>query len=288
VSERDRELIVRLLAISALCVPSTAGQTLSVDQNHSEVFRKSGVLVQPLNPASTAALQSLGLSPQSEKALSEILPLCFRLQNNSSRAIVQITVRYSMLPHGNESRPAHGTLQSSMLDKVSRHGWIEPAHQLLISPSSSLNLHLSGGSASVDSIRKEVLAQRAQFSAERFRRVEVSLDSIAFEDGEVIGPDFFNVIAQQSESVKARCDLADDVAGRLDDLPALQLWLQAKAAEYRGVDSDTGLPDFYRLAQSGFAQGLLVAMKSLPPAEFVERMRSTQPAESGIRLHKAR
>jgi hypothetical protein len=89
----------------------------------------------------------------------------------------------------------------------------------------------------------------------------VSVDSILFADGGVIGPDRTDIIRHQAEE-EAAIDAVIAIvrAGGTDD--ELKVKLQAAATMGQSpVDRETGRPDFRTLRRSGAAKAALMALQ---------------------------
>jgi hypothetical protein len=282
-----------LLLLSLVPFGQAFPQVARAEHVHDRLFQDRHILLQPLTQQTLASLSDFKISEEQRTALGGIIPLSLTLTNVSGKAIVQVTVRYTSVPVGKAGRSRHFTMQLSSLGIDRRSAWIDSGRTVFLCPESRLSAMVSSGNVSTEQIKRSVTAIGRLFTSDW--TVTVSLDSIAFEDGEVIGPDEFRVIEQQNESAKGRSDLLARALKQFTagdaKLTGLSEWLKREESTYHGMNLDTGRPDYYRTAQLETARSLIALRGRLADGLFgdlLERSsneanRSLQP---GIKLRK--
>lgn len=218
----------------------------------SPVFQKYKVLVACGDEAEGVSTLNKALGEDIVSQLRTILPFLLVVQNNNTegRAIVRLISRVDRFTPAGELIPGISSVQ--MPGSGIRNGEL-----FILTPSGemtqALNAKARGKVTSIDvaELQKRALAR---IDSSRFPKAEVSLDSVVFNDGTVLGPDRFGVVDQQTARIRAQSLIADKVLDdTLSDL-ALSQWL--KQVGHRGPVFKPGSKteqDHYQTAFGSFA-----------------------------------
>jgi hypothetical protein len=148
----------------------------------------SGIHLLPAtSPEFIAALKSAA-DPESIFSIQSILPYSVMVKNFTEERLLMVTVRlYLTEPSGKRvwHDVTHGTRKNYPTDMIA------PGSLVLITPEGGLNTVLSG-SNSMHIPEKKMLSLSLTQLLDQYSRqseVDITLDSVVFEDGGVIGPD---------------------------------------------------------------------------------------------------
>lgn len=118
----------------------------------------------------------------------------------------------------------------------------------------------AGGSAGLAPGRRTVVAPPGDFELGRNWRVTVSVDSVIFDDGLLVGPDEFDVIRREADSRRGFADVLREFVSRGGQEPdLLRKWLE-------GVK---GGRESYQQGTAGAARELLFMMDRLKREQWV-------------------
>jgi hypothetical protein len=293
-SLRFPSMLWLLLFLPSFFSMSAWGQLAKTEHQHSPVFQARQILLRPMTVELLMEMTELRISEGQKAALRSILPLPLALTNHSNRAILQITVRYKSSLLKNPGTSGYFTMQLNSLHYNSRGAWIGSGQTVFLCPSSALSSQVSGNRGTPNEWSGSAAAVARRFTREW--AVSISLDSVVFEDGEVIGPDEFHVIEQQTESARGRADLLAQVREQFlagdAKLAGLTEWLRRTEAADVGMNLVTGRPDYYQSAQLGTATTLIGLRSGVADDRFADLLESMIRGPSGssqpeIQLRKA-
>jgi hypothetical protein len=168
------------------------------------------LIIDPLAPNSGVTLQTLpkananGHSPEMPTSISGVEGLTLRLTNTSNKKIVGLTVRWITTDLQGRQEILDFRTDSFFLVRTPI---LQPNGTLLLAPGLMAPANQTIGFTGPG--RNTALMARFQNSA----KVEVSLDTVIFEDGEVVGPDRSGTIAE----IKARKIAAAEVVKLVSD-----------------------------------------------------------------------
>lgn len=147
-------------------------------------------------------------------ALQPLLPYCVLVKNGSASRLMSILVRYE-LTDGRRPVVTHhfmlGTIRNEPRDMI------PPGAVVLITPITSLNIQLGPGRSSIGLQHVGELTYFISSTVDLYSRqaaISVSLDSIVFDDGTLIGPDKTRNLDRINEWVRAEKDVAAALATR--------------------------------------------------------------------------
>ncbi|MCC6589516.1 MAG: hypothetical protein IT168_22655 [Bryobacterales bacterium] len=256
-----------LICLGLIPAQGATAQQLSYASN-SDDYAAYGVEIKyPSSKDFAASVQSL-IGPENLGRLRYLLQFCLLLKNNGSKEIMMTTLRFQST-RGDEP-PAHQVIQLN-------GGTASDGTQKNITPGSTYIL----GPTTLVTRAMAVAMTRAMPSAEAtptitdvanrfqtFDKSAMSLDSIVFSDGTVVGPDLFGVVHQNAEQTRAKRDVLQLAKTLWDDPPALETALRPLANLSRGGDVTAGVRQHYRITQRAMAEFVLFRRTNSPSLSF--------------------
>jgi len=217
-----------LFSLMACCMgqPLRTGATADI----SPAFARQNVTVTTFADAAFQAKLSALMPAGVISELNQILPYILIIENHAQLPITKITARF-------ERARADGSLIQCWAQADLRGaGVLAPEGVMIHTPRSDLSQTLlairSGKSpppGNVASLAAQILS--SLFDSRRFLSTVVSLDSIVFSNGGVVGPDKFDVIAQATASEDALSAVLQQVSDASLNDSELNAWLQQQATQ---------------------------------------------------------
>jgi len=213
-------------------------------------------------------------------ALRPLLPYCVLVKNGSGSRLMAILVRYELTDGIGRVVPHH-----FMLGTIKRepHLMIQPGAFVLITPISGLNVLLQPGRSSVGLQHAGELTYFISSTVDLYSKqsaISVTLDSVAFEEGTLTGPDKTKNLERINAWIRAEKDVAAALSARRgsDVVRYLSAILESPAK----VANSYSEIDHFEDHRRSFASGLLQrfdAHKSVDAllAEIGSRVESLTP-----------
>ena len=228
------------------------------------VFATHGIQVFPYSSDQFQGMLVGLVGPDNAAACAPLLPYTLILKNGSPTSIAIVVVRY---PRVNTlGATIHGMVISRLVDTALP---LASGEGLILTPESTLNQALN----QLKSPHKFPLSPREAisqasgniqntWSGERFPSGQVSLDSVVFADGGVVGPDRMGIVALE----QGRLVIENEVMARMQDVSVtdneLVQWLtdlaNAPPPDVQSTVTAAGQIELYR---KGFAKAMLSRLK---------------------------
>jgi hypothetical protein len=195
---KKRASIAFLGVLSCFGQPLRSGTSVEI----SPAFARHGVSVITSADASFESKVADLLPPAVLSELRPLLPFVIVIHNNSQAAIARTTVRYERTT--GDGRMAYGW---SRLDTSSKTAALAPDGTLIHTPRTDLSLAVFAVKAGKIPPQGVVAGMASQiatalFDARRFPSITVSLDSVVFANGGIVGPDNYNVLGEADATAK--------------------------------------------------------------------------------------
>ncbi|MBN9661864.1 MAG: hypothetical protein J0H49_26955 [Acidobacteria bacterium] len=188
-------------------------------------------------------------------ALRPLFPYCVLLKNESTSRLLAILVRYELTDDKGKVIPHH-----FMLGTINHkpHLMIPPGAFVLITPITGLNVLLQSKPAPVGVQHTDELTYFISSTVDQYSKqsaISVSLDSVVFEDGTLVGPDRTKNLHRINAWISAEKEVAAALAGRRgpDVIRYLSTILETPAK----VASSYSEVDQFDDHRRSFASGLL-------------------------------
>jgi hypothetical protein len=254
-------LAPRALGLGLILAQAASSQSnqISVSSSVSGAFALHRITVaKAMDNGFTSQFQT-ALGPANAQQLNQVAPYCLLVANNSDLAIVNIVTRTIMT--NSEGRVAYG---NNAFDLV--RGGLKKGETLAVTPRTQVSQALfyakRGGTyvgPSMKQLSDEFIVQMHNW---RVKSIVVSLDSVTLENGAVIGPDTYGVIARETAMIRARTEVVaklNDTSLSDDDLTE---WLKSNTSRYFG--------DYY--AADGFVDHFGALLKAIS-VDVLQRMK---------------
>jgi len=246
---------------------SSRGATPMIAAPHVTYKGLPGNSIELITNSSLEFTAALGASadPTAVATIQPILPYSAIVQNKTSRNLMQISVRTYLTDESGKTRENTTVWGRSGYPA----SWIaSPGEMILITPpEGSLSTVLKRGTAPMSIPEHESLAHQLATSVNRFSKlseVEITIDSVIFDDGEVIGEDRLGNQVKVNAMNAAEADIlremsaASDITAYLKSVPEPAELYTRRAPPTRENMSDEQLFKVtYDEQRYRFAQGLL-------------------------------
>jgi len=246
---------------------SSRGATPMIAAPHVTYKGLPGNSIELITNSSLEFTAALGASadPTAVATIQPILPYSAIVQNKTSRNLMQISVRTYLTDESGKTRENTTVLGRSGYPA----SWIaSPGEMILITPpEGSLSTVLKRRTAPMSIPEHESLAHQLATSVNRFSKlseVEITIDSVIFDDGEVIGEDRLGNQVKVNAMNAAEADIlremsaASDITAYLKSVPEPAELYTRRAPPTRENMSDEQLFKVtYDEQRYRFAQGLL-------------------------------
>ena len=168
----------------------------------------SGLALYPASSPEFEQILAARVDGESRTAIEAILPYSVILVNRSSSPLVAVVVRSDLT-----DATGRTTSSDMMVSTMNMNSLIPVGAQILMTPVSGLNtvlrpdrpMSLSPG----DDLRRMVERRGGRFQSQS--RVKISLDSVVYSDGSVLGPDTINNLARMNAWIEAERALINEV-----------------------------------------------------------------------------
>lgn len=236
---------------------------------HSKEFAENGITIIPVRSAELDQLAVQGVAESQLSVLRSIPGLAFIVRNTSQKVISDINVRYRKIPISGGT-DVFMTYQIPLTPKRGLARGLWPGKQVVISPSPDLNgalmrkQDISNPSQIIDDILSE-------FSTSRYSKIAVSVDSVIFDDGLVIGPDEIDVIRQAIDFRTATDSIMREFVGRTaaETPESIRKWLTTVSRDRGHYNKTVGHLDYYKEGAASTARDLLFMMDRLRRDQWV-------------------
>ncbi len=207
-----------------------------------------------------------GLDAAGRKAIRPVEPFLVILRNDASKPIAAAVVRYERVSREGRRTSANSIwLTTQNLERRKAH----PGEKILIGPFGGFSRLLRDRPAWQDAAAASSDAARraAEFAEEA--EVRITLDSVVFDDGTLLGPDKAGLEWKLREYLRAERELRDEIlrlphASRRQYLTGI-----VEGAEY-AVELELQPADAYAAHRAGAARVLLNLLENAPSeAQFV-------------------
>jgi hypothetical protein len=204
------------------------------------------------------ALNSL-FGPQAAAALGSIQSYVLVVTNTSGVPVVNAAVRYPRID--SSGKTIDGDMRFAFGDRLS----LSPAPVFVLAPEPNLSKVLNEWGSqplspqSLASMASSIAASR--FNPGRFAKATVSLDSVVFSDGGVLGPDVLGFIATERAKAGAETDILTHLGDTSISDDQLIPWLGTFDIRAVPPDSRTGLRNPVQVYKAAFARAVLGFVK---------------------------
>lgn len=211
------------------------------------------------------------------------LQFCLLLTNNSAQAIILTTLRLQST-RGNEP-PAYQTVQlNGAPSSDGAQQAIEPRSTAILGPTTLITRAVAAATTrALFSTEATPIITDLASRFQTFQNTVLSLDSIVFPDGTVVGPDFWASFTRtrNRQEKSAICSTLPRLCGTIH---ALEAALRPIANLSRDGDFAAGVRQHYRMTQRAMAEFLLFRRTNNPTLSF-ETIQTSVPF--GPSFHKA-
>ena len=271
-----KELYITVCANLALCgtliaaQPETASRlalapaTVKLDSS----LANHGVTVRTASSPEFSRMLSAKLGPGTSQSLSPLHPYMLLISNDSAKVITGMLVRYTR--RMTNGRMAYSDHPYGSEDLYRQMG-IRPGMSVIVAPgttvmNSLVQVQKARETASLSNVQAQThLFQTAEFASaigelrsDLYTDATISVDSVVFEDGTVVGPDVWGTI----ENHQLRSQVLSEVLFQVQDTKTsdamLQSWLSSKAGQNF---LSSGTLDHYVYNQSELARMAQQAIK---------------------------
>jgi len=253
----------------------------------SPTFGLQGIqIVTIADPAFTSKLGSL-LPAAIVSELTPLLPYLVLIENHSQTPITKTTVQYE------RTTPAGLKVYGwSSLNTTAPGAALGPGASLIQAPRSDLSQVLFAARAGNPPNPGVAAAMSAQiisglFDPRRATSTVVSMDSVIFSSGGVVGPDNFDLLGQAEASAEAMSDIAARASD--DSVPdrVLDAWLQRQATQSMAlVEQPDGKINHTLLAQISAARAMQSVLATQGRAVLKARVSAVDHTPQLFRLEQ--
>jgi hypothetical protein len=191
----------------------------------------------------------------SHPLLDETLPYSVIVKNTSTRFIATIVVIYNI--KNSEGNPVDHTFALSSLYRH-RARLMAPGESRLVGPVpflyETVNRRQLAGALPLDNAANENVQQRLRNYTNQ-QSIHVTLDSVVFEDGELIGPDKANMLGVLNSWIRAEQELREAVGTK--NGVELKLFLEEILSRPTNLRDPSSAADQYAIRRQGLARAFL-------------------------------
>ena len=263
-----RSLSAAFVALSTCCQLMSAMP--SITYTYPE---KSGISINEASGSAFAAAIGNWLSPETKELLRPILPNSVIVNNQTDKAIVAVCVRWTLTDLEGRVTVDDMTLQTLIKD---RRFMADPGGAVFMSPYTALNrkIELGKGTRVMESTFKWPDLNR--YAGQR--AINISIDSVIFEDGTIIGPDQNKTAEKLSAWLRAEKEIVDQVLSKQGE--ALKQYLMSvSSTKVDGSMLQGSSEKFYNDRTTSFSKTLLGLLQREGEGRLLSVCKSTQNAE---------
>lgn len=148
------------------------------------------------------------IEPATRSAIAPLLPYSVILVNRSASPLVAVVVRAELTDQFGKT-----ITSDMMISSLTLHNMIPVGATILVTPVSGLNTVLREGRQmsldAADDLAQMVARRSSRYSAQT--GIRITLDSVAFSDGSVVGPDLTNNLSRMNSWIEAERALAEEL-----------------------------------------------------------------------------
>jgi hypothetical protein len=247
-----------VLGLCLVCVAAAGQATM-----HIQPTNIAGIQIIPYSDVAFSSTLA-GMADRTDLTpVNGVLPFTMIVRNTTSQKILALTTRYEIAKPGGRKQVISTRYESLANPAFS----FPPQGLLLISPFAGLGVAINS--------HKGLFLPEVQRSLDRWlpmlqgsTKVELSVDSVLFEDGTIAGPDVADYMGDVQETVRARKEFQAQI--HRVDKSSLRSWLESqKKKDYPTHGSPR--PDFYTTEWDSLAWSLIADLEARGPDEMLRR-----------------
>ena len=228
---------------------------------HSPEFSSKSVLILPAVRANVSTLVGLGYNRAVLQQLGDLVEGCILVQNNGTKSIQMLVVRYDRVSVLDPDRIIPEILQIQLAPPNSPDGGLPPGGHALLTPWAEVTRDLKS-TTTLSLTERENRAIGESFDSKRYGRVVVTVDSAVFSDGQLIGPDDWNLIQQRQDEDRGQREIYAALANKAS-LPRDEIisWLEQMRKDRGMIDPVRRRPDYYKNSRATTALTLEMMLR---------------------------
>ncbi len=247
-------------------------------------FARQGVSITTFTDSNFQSKLASLLPADTIDELTLLLPYVVVVENHSRLPIVSTIIRYQRTKANGQEVDAWIQLNTETPSLR-----LAPEGYLIHTPRGDLSQMLTGAirnhpaSGAVSAVSNQMFSEL--FDPKRYKAAVVSVDSVTFKGGGIVGPDRFDLMGQDAASEKVRIE----IAARLNDTSisdeVLRAWLQQQASQsMAGITQPDGSINHALSAQISWAKMALQLMNSRGRFNIRTEESALQPVNHFFRL----